>query len=94
MFSEVHKRRLALGITQVQLAELVGVGQPTIVNYDRGKGWPEKPSVRARLETVLGAPIETLLAPENKSGPNTQGARASESKPPTENGVNSRAYTE
>jgi transcriptional regulator with XRE-family HTH domain len=66
--TELHRLRRERGLSQTRLADLVGVTQTTIVNYDRGRGWPEKATVRERLEAVLGAPVTVLLEAEKPNG--------------------------
>jgi transcriptional regulator with XRE-family HTH domain len=61
MKTEVHRRRLDRKLTQVQLADLVGIGQPALVNWEYGRNVPRAGAVRARLEAVLGAPVHVLL---------------------------------
>ncbi len=51
--TELRKRRKALGLTQMDLARLVGVSLVTIQTWERGIGTP-KPENLEKLEEVLG----------------------------------------
>lgn len=45
--------RLALGLTQAQLADLVGVSQPALARYEHDLREPE-PEIMSRLSSALG----------------------------------------
>lgn len=52
--AEIKARRIALGMTQHELAEKVGVWSPTtVVHWEKGRNMP-RPSHRRRLREVLG----------------------------------------
>jgi transcriptional regulator with XRE-family HTH domain len=80
IYTKFHSRRLALGLTQTQLADLIGVHQTRISAWDRGAAradGPKKPIIRKRVEKALGAPIEVLMqnddAPKDAAaGSNTE----------------------
>ena len=50
--NDLRKRRKALGLSQMELARLVGVSLLTIQTWERGVGKP-KPENREKLEQVL-----------------------------------------
>ena len=56
-------KREAAGLTQRQLADLVGVTDQTISNIERGATMPTLDTARA-LARVLGIPVEGLFAPD------------------------------
>ena len=58
------QRRKAVGLTQEQLAERLGVERTTVVRWERGQTQPQ-PWLRPRLAAALGVSadrIEELLA--------------------------------
>jgi predicted transcriptional regulator len=50
--NDLRKRRKALGLSQMELARLVGVSLPTIQTWERGVSEP-KPENKEKLEQVL-----------------------------------------
>lgn len=50
--NDLRKRRKALGLSQMELARLVGVSLPTIQIWERGVSEP-KPENKEKLEQVL-----------------------------------------
>lgn len=50
--NDLRERRKALGLSQMELARLVGVSLPTIQIWERGVSKP-KPENREKLERVL-----------------------------------------
>ncbi len=50
--NDLRKRRKALGLSQMELARLVGVSLLTIQTWERGVGEP-KPENKEKLEQVL-----------------------------------------
>lgn len=52
--TELKKRRKALGVSQMDLARLVGVSLLTIQTWERGAGEP-KPENREKLEQILSS---------------------------------------
>lgn len=59
----LREMREAAGLTQRQLADLVGVTDQTISNLERGVTKPTLDTARA-LARVLGVQVEALFAPE------------------------------
>lgn len=55
--------RRALGLTQSQLAEIAGVTQGTVANYENGKHGRMR--TLEVLAAALGVPMSVLLAPAN-----------------------------
>lgn len=53
--------RKAAGYTQVQLADRLGVSQPTIAVWETGKAYPRTDMLPAIAET-LGCTIDALFA--------------------------------
>jgi tetratricopeptide (TPR) repeat protein/transcriptional regulator with XRE-family HTH domain len=76
------RRRKALGLTQEDLAELLGVERSTVVRWERGETEP-LPWVRPKLATTLRVPadrLEELLAAApagSASGAGTEGGQNS-----------------
>lgn len=62
----VREKREAKGLTQEQLAELVGRSTGFIGQVERGLTYPSIP-VLAKLIDVLGIDANTLFYPENKA---------------------------
>lgn len=60
--------REAAGLTQRQLAELVGVTDQTISNLERGATKPTLDTARA-LARVLGVAVEALFASDDPTEP-------------------------
>lgn len=56
----IKEARLALGMTQAQLAELAGVSESAIQMYEIGQRVP-RDSVKAKLAEVLKRPIQDLF---------------------------------
>jgi tetratricopeptide (TPR) repeat protein/transcriptional regulator with XRE-family HTH domain len=64
------QRRKAVGLTQEQLAERLGVERTTVVRWERGQAEPQ-PWLRPKLATALGIPadrLEELLGAGNVPG--------------------------
>lgn len=57
----LERRRRALGLTQAQLAERVGLSRQALVAIERGQSRPGV-DVALRLARILGASVETLFA--------------------------------
>jgi transcriptional regulator with XRE-family HTH domain len=60
--STVADHRRLLGLTQVQLAERVGVSEQTIVAWERGATTLPQPERLATLARALGLEIRDLVA--------------------------------
>jgi transcriptional regulator with XRE-family HTH domain len=65
----LRRHRKARRLTQPQLADLIGCGQPSVVNYEYGRTFPRDPRVRARLEALFGCPVADLMRPDNDERP-------------------------
>ena len=48
------------GYTQAQAAELIGVSPDTLGNYERGKSYPDIPTLR-KIEEVYGVPYDRII---------------------------------
>jgi transcriptional regulator with XRE-family HTH domain len=59
--TELRKRRLALDLTQQDIATLLGVSKAHVSMLERGGCWPGK-DVQLRLERLFGIPASQLLA--------------------------------
>jgi len=72
----IRKRRTALGITQMKLAEAAMVSHPMIVAYERGT---KNPSLQVAFEIskALECTLEDLLDPPEREEGNVDG-RASD----------------
>jgi DNA-binding XRE family transcriptional regulator len=59
---QIARLRIARGLTQTQLAELVGTRQPSIARIESGKSLPSL-SFLERVATVLNARVEVRILP-------------------------------
>mgnify|MGYP000982841081 FL=1 len=48
------------GYTQAQAADLIGVSTDTLSNYERGKSYPDIPTLR-KIEEVYGVPYDRII---------------------------------
>ena len=62
---QVARLRMLRGLTQVQLAEMVGTQQPCIARLENGTSAPSL-SFLSKIAEVLGAKIEFKLIPDTK----------------------------
>ena len=60
----LRRARKARDLRQAELAELLGVTQPTVVNYELGYSRPRRDVLR-KLETIFNAPASDLLAKDD-----------------------------
>jgi transcriptional regulator with XRE-family HTH domain len=67
--STVADHRRLLGLTQVQLAERVGVSEQTIVAWERGATTLPQPERLATLARALGLEIRDLVALDATDSP-------------------------
>jgi len=63
--NRIRERRKELGLSQSQLARLVGMAASTLSNIELGK-WKPYPKARTDLSRTLGKTIEELF--DNNSG--------------------------
>ncbi len=61
---QVARLRVKLGLTQAQLAEMVGTKQPSIARLENGEGSPSL-SFLEKVAEVLGADVKVSLVPKN-----------------------------
>lgn len=61
----VGRERLRLGLSQVQLAERLGVSRQTVISIEKGRFDPSLP-LAFRLSHVLDRKIEELFTPEKE----------------------------
>ena len=61
---QVSRLRLQRGLTQAQLAEMVGTRQPSIARLENGTSIPSL-SFLDRIATALDARIELHIVPQN-----------------------------
>lgn len=66
---ELKRLREAAGLSQVQLALMLGVSQGTVANWERGFRVPQTGSL-IKIASILGCGVDALL------GLNTQSADA------------------
>ena len=59
---QIARLRIARGLTQAQLAELVGTRQPSIARIENGKTLPSL-SFLERVASVLNARVEVHILP-------------------------------
>jgi transcriptional regulator with XRE-family HTH domain len=62
---QIARLRILMGITQAQLAEMVGTRQPSIARLENGRRVPSLTFLH-RIATALNAKIEVRLVPEDK----------------------------
>ncbi len=62
---QVARLRMLRGLTQAQLAEMVGTRQPSIARLENGTSAPSL-SFLTKIAEALGAKIEIKLIPETK----------------------------
>ena len=62
---QVARLRMLRGLTQAQLAEMVGTRQPSIARLENGTSAPSL-SFLTRIAEALGAKIEFKLTPDTK----------------------------
>jgi DNA-binding XRE family transcriptional regulator len=62
---QVARLRMLRGLTQAQLAEMVGTRQPSIARLENGSSTPSL-SFLSRIAEALGAKIEFKLIPNRK----------------------------
>ena len=55
--NEIRLRRIEMGLTQAQLGKLVGVGQPIIYAYEKGKA---EPSLTRLLQIAKALEVSSL----------------------------------
>jgi transcriptional regulator with XRE-family HTH domain len=60
----VARLRIRLGLTQAQLAELVGTKQPSIARLENGEGSPSL-SFLEKVAQALGAEVKVQLIPNS-----------------------------
>jgi transcriptional regulator with XRE-family HTH domain len=65
---QVTRLRILRGLTQAQLAELVGTRQSSIARLERGTT-PPNLSFLSRVAAALGARVEVRLAPVDEPSP-------------------------
>ena len=79
---QIARLRILRGLSQAQLAELVGTRQPSIARLENGNSLPSL-SFLQRLASALGARIELRLIPEESGKSITQaGFSIAERRPP------------
>jgi DNA-binding XRE family transcriptional regulator len=62
---QVARLRMLRGLTQAQLAEMVGTRQPSIAGLENGSSTPSL-SFLSKIAEALGAKIEFKLIPDTK----------------------------
>ncbi|MCC3272564.1 helix-turn-helix transcriptional regulator [Arthrobacter zhangbolii] len=67
MKNRVAQERVRLGLSQVQLAERLGVSRQTVISIEKGRFDPSLP-LAFGLARVLGRRIEELFLPEQLEG--------------------------
>jgi len=69
---QIARLRIQRGLSQSQLAEMVGTRQPSIARLENGNSVPSL-SFLQRLAAALGAKIEVRLIPDELRSSNTLG---------------------
>ncbi|MBO4819077.1 MAG: helix-turn-helix transcriptional regulator [Firmicutes bacterium] len=62
----IREKRIEIGLTQEQLAEMVGVSRNTVSRWERGVNIPDYKILRD-LASVLGTDVTSILSGENTS---------------------------
>ncbi|HKZ01401.1 MAG TPA: helix-turn-helix transcriptional regulator [Pyrinomonadaceae bacterium] len=62
---QIARLRILHGLTQKQLAELVGTQQPSIARLESGKAKPDLPFLQ-KIARVLGARVEVRIVTEKR----------------------------
>jgi transcriptional regulator with XRE-family HTH domain len=79
---QIARLRILRGLSQAQLAEMVGTRQPSIARLENGNSVPSL-SFLQRLAAALGAKIEVRLIPDDLGKIGTQGGYSiAEPSPP------------
>jgi transcriptional regulator with XRE-family HTH domain len=79
---QIARLRILRGLSQAQLAEMVGTRQPSIARLENGNSVPSL-SFLQRLAAALGAKIEVRLIPDEPGTTGTQSGYAiAERRPP------------
>ena len=68
MHNDLARRRQAGGLSQEDLARVVGVSRQTIIAIERGRFEPRL-ALAFRLAGVFGCRIEDLFTPDMRKGP-------------------------
>lgn len=58
---KVKKERREKGLTQQQLADMLGVSLRTITNYEKGDSYPKQREMYSKMAEILGVDINYLL---------------------------------
>lgn len=58
--NEIQMRRTAIGITQDQLAEKLGVDRSTVAKWELGKSYP-RTSLLPKISEILGCTVDELF---------------------------------
>ena len=62
MFSDLLKNlRLSRGLTQKELAKILGIDLRTLQNYEMGKNIPRDPKVLTRMSAYFQIPVRQLV---------------------------------
>lgn len=56
----LKQAREGQGYTQAEAAKLIGVSVETLGNYERGKSYPDIPTLR-KIEELYGVPYDRLI---------------------------------
>lgn len=56
----LKQAREGRGYTQVEAAKLIGISVETLGNYERGKSYPDIPTLR-KIEELYGVPYDRLI---------------------------------
>lgn len=52
--------RMLRGMTQAEAAEKIGVSVDTLSNYERGKSWPDVPTIR-KIEKLYDTSYDNII---------------------------------
>lgn len=62
---KLKQLRLNAGLTQANLASELGVTKRTLINYEKGKCYPKKTDIYARISSLFGVTTDYLLSDED-----------------------------
>lgn len=76
---QVARLRMKLGLTQTQLAEMVGTKQPSIARLESGEGSPSL-SFLEKVAEALGAEVKVSLIPKRPAHVLRENSRSADYK--------------
>ena len=72
MQTQFRSRRIELELTQVELAAALGVGQPAVSHWEKGRCAPQGFALKRKVKALMGRTVDELRQPEKQSGTATE----------------------